>query len=80
MFLHVANTQRTRPIRAKLQVDGHAITAGRVFEMADDPMVEVSHLNSAEVMKTVEKPVSRDAVWEFPAASVTAVELELAAT
>jgi hypothetical protein len=79
VFLHVANTHRTRPIRTKLQVDRRAITGGRVFEMADDPTVEVSQLNSAEVMKTVEKPLSRDAVWEFPAASVSAVELQLAA-
>ena len=79
VFLHVVNTQRTRAVRAKLQVDGRAISDGRVFEMADDPMVEVSQLNSAAVMKTVEKPLSRDAVWEFPPASVSAVELQCAA-
>ena len=79
VFLHVANTQRNRSIRAKLQVDGRAITGGRVFEIADDPTVEVSQLNSAGVMKTVEKPLPPSAVWEFPAASVSAVELQLAA-
>jgi len=29
-------------------------------------------------MKTLEKPFAPDGVWEFPAASVSAVELEIA--
>ena len=29
-------------------------------------------------MKTVEKPFAADGVWEFPAASVSAVELDIA--
>jgi hypothetical protein len=37
---------------------------------ADDPMVEVTCLNSAEVMRVVEKALDDSAVWEFPAASV----------
>jgi hypothetical protein len=50
-----------------------------VFEIAEDSTVELSYLNSGEVMKTVEKPLSAaSAVWEFPAASVSAVELEVA--
>ena len=44
--------------------------------MADDPMVEVTYLNSAEVMRVVEKPISDLAGWEFPAASVSAVETQ----
>lgn len=76
--LHVANTQRTTPVKAQLHVEGRSIENERVFEIADDPMVEVSHLNSAEVMRTVEKPYSEGMFWEFPAASVSAVELKLA--
>jgi alpha-L-arabinofuranosidase len=45
--------------------------------MADDPMIEVTYLNSAQVMRVVEKPIADRAVWEFPAASVSAVELKL---
>lgn len=41
-------------------------------------MVEVSPLNVAEVMKTVEKPLPPDGTWEFPAASVSVVEVEYA--
>jgi alpha-L-arabinofuranosidase len=48
-----------------------------VFEITADPTVEVSYLNSADVMKTVERPMTADGTWEFPAASVSAVELEI---
>jgi alpha-L-arabinofuranosidase len=77
MFLHVVNTHRTRPVRAALQVDGRSIAGGRVFTIADEPMVEVSPLNSADVMTTAEKPLAPDGIWEFPAASVSAVEMRL---
>jgi len=75
--LHVANTQRARPVTAGLQVAGSTIRRGRVFEIVEDSTVELSYLNSGDVMKTVEKPLSTGAVWEFPAASVSAVELDI---
>lgn len=78
MFLHVANTQRTRSVKTSLQVSGATIQSGRVFEITADPTTELSYLNSADVMKTVEKPLVADGAWEFPAASVSAVELNLA--
>ena len=78
VFLHVANTRRTAPVKAALQVAGHAVRGGRVFEISADSTVELSYLNSADVMKTVAKPMSADGAWEFPAASVSAVELEIA--
>src|SRR5580765_8656306 len=55
VYLHVANTQRTQSIRATIQIAGRAITGGRVFEIAADSTVELSYLNSGDVMKTVEK-------------------------
>ncbi len=39
-------------------------------------MLEISLLNSAEVMKKTEKPLPQDGVWDFPAASVSAVEVD----
>ena len=77
VFLHVANTQRVKSVAAALQVDGSTIRGGRVFEIAEESTVELSYLNSADVMKTVEKPLTAGAVWEFPAASVSVVELEI---
>ena len=78
VYLHVANTLRTRSVSATIQIEGQAVRAGRVFEIADDPMVELSYLNSAEAMKTVEKPLPAGGLWEFPAASVSAVEIPIA--
>src|SRR5262245_12143526 len=77
VFLHVVNTERTRGIKARFQIEGRNIQSGRVFEIADDPLIEVTYLNSAEVMRIVEKPITSPANWEFPAASVSAVELKL---
>ena len=79
VFLHVANARRATPVTATLRVAGHTIRGGRVFEIGADPMIELSYLNSADVMKTVEKPLTADGTWEFPAASVSAVELEIGA-
>jgi alpha-L-arabinofuranosidase len=77
LFLHVANTHRARSVPVQLAVEGHTILAGKVFEIADEPMIEVSPLNSETVMKTVEKPLPGHAGWTFPSASVSAVELHL---
>jgi alpha-N-arabinofuranosidase len=78
VFLHVANTQRTRPVTASLQIGGAIVRSGRVFEITEDPMTELSYLNSADVMKIVQKPLPAGGVWDFPAASVSAVEIDIA--
>jgi hypothetical protein len=76
-YLHVANTQRTRSVTATIQIAGLIVRSGRVFEIAEDPTVEVSYLNDAEVMRPREKRFATDSVWEFPAASVSALELQI---
>jgi alpha-L-arabinofuranosidase len=78
VFLHVANTRRTKPVTAAFQIAGNGIRGGRVFEIAEDSTIELSYLNSADGMKTVEKPLHPGSAWEFPAASVSAIELEIA--
>ncbi len=79
VYLHVANTHRTKPVHASIEIGGRAPRSGRVFEMSADPAVEVSYLNAADVMKTVEKPLPANRAWEFPAASVSALELAIGA-
>ncbi|MBE0535561.1 MAG: twin-arginine translocation signal domain-containing protein [Phycisphaerae bacterium] len=74
LFLHVVNTQRTRSAAAQLAVDGMRIVEGRVFEMAADPEFEVME---AGVIRTVEKKLPATGEWTFPAASVSAVELDV---
>src|SRR5262249_59295128 len=50
LYLHVANTLRTRSVSASIRLGGAAAKSGRVFEIAEDPAVEVSYLNAADVM------------------------------
>jgi alpha-N-arabinofuranosidase len=77
MFLHVANTERTRSVQATLEVHGHSVEGGRVFEISGDTTEELSYLNSARVMTTSERVMVPGAGWEFPPASVSAVELKI---
>jgi len=79
VYLHVANIQRTRSVNTTIQIAGHVIRSGRAFEIAGDPAVELSYLNSADAMKTMERPFAKDGAWEFPAASVSALELDIEA-
>jgi hypothetical protein len=77
VYLHVANIQRTRSVTATIQIDGQVIRRGRVFEIAEEPATEVSYLNDADVMRTREQPFPASGAWEFPAASVSALEIEI---
>ena len=77
VYLHVANIRRTQSVSTTIQIAGQVVRSGRVFEIAADPEVEVSYLNDAEVMRTREKPFAGNGVWEFPAASVSALELQI---
>jgi alpha-L-arabinofuranosidase len=77
VYLHVANTHRSKSVTASIRIGTHAPSSGRVFEIVEDPSVEVSYLNAADVMKTVEKPFAATGQWEFPAASVSALELAM---
>ena len=76
VFLHVVNTNRTQSIRTALHVDGCEIESGQVFQLAADPELEVMGTTPEEI------PLQKIAMtstneWTFPAASVSAVELQL---
>ncbi len=74
VWLHVANRSRTRPVCARLSVDGMEIAKGRAFEIAVDPALEVWWRNY-QLFAPVAKTLPSSGQWTFPAASVTAVEL-----
>ena len=76
IFLHVVNTNRTQSVATQLTIEGMTIRSGRIFEIAIDPMVEVTKDNP-DVMAPVEKNLPTDGLWTFPAASVSAVELDV---
>jgi alpha-N-arabinofuranosidase len=76
IFLHVVNTSRDRSITAQLAVAGMQITSGRIFELSGDPEYEVIQTQPNEIA-AVQKNLPADARWTFPAASVSAVELDV---
>jgi alpha-N-arabinofuranosidase len=77
VFLHVVNYHRTQSVATQLAINGMKITAGKAFEMAGDPWYEVIE-TGPERITPQEKNLPADARWTFPAASVTAVELDVA--
>lgn len=76
IFLHVVNTERMRPVDAVLRVGDARITSGRAFTLAADPEFEVFE-HSPGVLEPVEAALPANSRWTFPAASVTAVELDI---
>jgi alpha-N-arabinofuranosidase len=76
VFLHVANINRTRPATARLEVRGRRIVSGRVFQIALDPAYEVFEYRP-EITRPRESPLPGSCEWAFPAASVSAVELDI---
>ncbi len=77
VFLHVANINRRRPVTARFEVRGNRIVGGRVFHIALDPEHEVFE-HKPEVTHPRESPLPLSGPWSFPAASVSAVELDIA--
>lgn len=76
LFLHVVNTSRTKSVSANLALDAD-LTKATGYQISDEPMTEVSELNSSDVMQIREVALSTTGEWSFPPASVTAVEVEL---
>lgn len=77
LFLHVINTHRTRSVPSLLRVNGKKILSGRVFSIALDPAYEVFEYKP-EVTNPKGSTVPESGEWSFPAASVSAVELDIA--
>ncbi len=77
VFLHVANVHGSRPVEARFDIRGGRVESGRVFEIALDPAYEVFE-HKPEITRPRERAVPASGRWTFPAASVSAVELDLA--
>ncbi len=76
VFLHVANVNRTRLVAARFNVSGGRVVSGRVFQIALDPEYEVFE-HKPEITRPKELPLPASGEWTFPAASVSAVELDI---
>ena len=79
IYLHVVNTNRDRSVSACLKVDGMEIVSGRIFELAADPEFEVIQTQSDEIVPR-QKNLLESCRWNFPPASVSAVELDVQQT
>jgi len=77
LYLHVVNTRRDRSVTVKLAIDGMGIRSGQVVDLAAEREFEVIE-TQARAIKPVRKDLPADGVWTFPAASVSAVELNAA--
>jgi alpha-L-arabinofuranosidase len=75
LYLHVVNINREQSVSTQIVIAGMQIESGRVFEMAGNPEYEVIQTQPHEVTAK-EKTLPSDARWTFPAASVSAVELD----
>lgn len=89
IFLHVVNTRRTRAVTTALAVAEGSIAGGRVFEIAAPPEAEIIE-TCPDLLNVTQKPLPagrgkargassgvKTAVWTFPPASVSAVELDM---
>ena len=75
LFLHVANLNRTRSVTSSVLVDGLTLKDGSAFEIAVESTAEITRYQP-DLLNPVEKDFAVDQPWEFPAASVTAIEID----
>jgi hypothetical protein len=75
-YFHVINTHRRRDITTALEVAGLQIDAGRVFTLVADPEAEVIE-TEPDVVALKEVALPADGRFTFPAASVSAVEVDV---
>jgi alpha-N-arabinofuranosidase len=76
IFLHVINTHRMRSVQAQVALAGLSIRSGSVFEIAVDPDFEVWS-ETRDVIAPKRKDFPAAGSWDFPPASVSALELEV---
>ena len=76
LYLHVVNTNRTRSVATQIALAGLQVTSGRIFELAGDPEHEIIQAQPNGVTLS-EKALPANRRWSFPAASVSAVELDV---
>lgn len=80
IYLHVANLQYRGAVEASFSVDGMRVLSGRTWTIAPENPRQFVSVEQPDVFAPVEAAVPGQPVlkWRFPAASVTAVELNCA--
>jgi alpha-N-arabinofuranosidase len=79
LFLHVANLRFRDAVEVTFAVEGRSIAGGRVLEIAPENPRQAVSQDQPDVFVPKEKPIvpGPATTWRFPAASVSAVELDL---
>lgn len=76
LFAHVVNTHRSSPVKTTLSIKGATIASIKVHEMAADPEFEII-AREPDPLQIQTKEAPADGTWTFPAASVSAVEINI---
>jgi alpha-L-arabinofuranosidase len=76
LFLHVVNTNRTRPVKTTFHVQGRTVAQGHVYWFALEPEFEIFEYRPEHTVPR-ESVLDDSRAWTFPPASVSAVELQL---
>jgi alpha-L-arabinofuranosidase len=80
LFLHVANMEYLRSVEVEIQVEGMAVTSGRVLEIAPEDARTAATTVTPEAFLPREHALSvDDSRWRVPARSVSVAVLELRA-
>ena len=74
-YLHLVNTDRIASRNISLEIPSQTITGVTAFEIAHDPMEEITPL-TPELFRPVEKAVE-GTTYTLPAAGVAALEIKL---
>lgn len=77
VYLHVVNTSRIRTVKTSIDVENMKILSGKAFGLSADPAFEILRAED-DPLKPRERKLNVGEPIEFPPASVTAVELDMA--
>ncbi|MEM6363408.1 MAG: alpha-L-arabinofuranosidase [Planctomycetota bacterium] len=75
IYLHVVNTRRTQSVRTRLQTVGLTPMEAVAYQVAGEPEQEITRFQS-DIFNPVEKALDVASVWDFPPASVSAIEIK----
>jgi alpha-N-arabinofuranosidase len=75
-FAHIVNTHRTQSRRCGIAIDQLQIKSGKAFEIAVDPEAEITSAQD-DLMQVKTREINTGNAVEFPAASVTVLELQV---
>jgi hypothetical protein len=77
VYLHVVNTSRIQTVKTSIDVENMKILSGKAFGLSADPAFEILRAED-DPLKPRERKLNVGEPIEFPPASVTAVELDMA--